>query len=64
MAEEKEKVGDWHYRAVTPNDNLHTVWLYERHLCVRCRGCDHQAALGADVVPIWQAIRCRSIGFD
>ena len=51
MAE--KELGDGHYRAVVPEDNLHTVSLYEDRLCVRCRRCDHRASLGADVLPIW-----------
>jgi hypothetical protein len=32
----KEKLGDWHYRAVIPEANLYTVSVYEGHLSVRC----------------------------
>lgn len=32
-------------RAVTDHDNLHTVYMYGGKLCVRCRNCDHRAAL-------------------
>ena len=61
----------WLYRAVTLQDNLHTVSLYQGNLCVRCRRCNHRAALGADVLPIlrgdmtpvdWLRLKCSRCG--
>ena len=32
-------------RPVTVRDNIHTVYMYGGTLCVRCKSCDHRAAV-------------------
>jgi hypothetical protein len=39
-------------REAKPTDNLHTVAMWASVLCLRCRACEHRAALTQQHIPI------------